>query len=321
MFYKYRTPGVNNFHYRSRSSDRIRFQLSEAKTQMNQLCLFEELIYNLHAHFARVNDENDLAVMPVIFQKKRLCFSDNIDLDMQLTEKFYSKFRMLSKGHMVNLDDLNKDDQDLIEKIWATKIEFILVLKEYAKTDILPIKSEIGIIKIENLVSKKKGDLSHLGRQRTKMKDFLDASCEFKKLNEVTLESKPTTKFKMLVTQTIFKNSIESPRRKLAPILTKATRKILGIKKLLGIHQANPLRIRRFSLKATSATEKLLMNLGNLASHMDSPKQSYIKSKALLIEPSRSHKSFAKSVLSPFNKKFVVESYLRNKYVSNKKLF
>jgi len=44
------------------------------------------------------------------------------------------------------------------------------------------------------------------------MKNFIDASSKFKKNNENLIESKPITKFKLIVVQTILKSTMQSSR-------------------------------------------------------------------------------------------------------------
>jgi len=74
-------------------------------------------------------------------------------------------------------------------------------------------------------------------------------------------------------------------------------------------------------MKATSITEKLLINLDKITAGVETPRRFCVKLKAFSIDQGRSPKSLAKNVLGLFNKKLFVESYFRNKYVSNSRLF
>ncbi len=279
--------------------------------------MFEEYIYNTFVHFARVCGENGKIVYPVLFQKKRLCYNDQIDVEMNLMENYYAKFRMLGKGRVIHGEDtITGPDKDLVENIWSSKVEFILALKDFYKNNILPVKREVRPPKIEALVSRKKNEFENHNKPRTKIKDFIEINQELRKFNDHVPEKK-ATKFKMYVTKTFLKSSFEKPKKKLGPIFSKATRKIMAIKNLLKIHETDPLRIRRFSLKTGSVTEKLMFNIssnfnstagfrdfrGNLNSSKDLCQQ------------------LQKVKHNPFNKKSIVESYLRFKYVSIEKIF
>ena len=78
---KYKTKRVNNFIYRSRSNDRMRVPLSSNKQYMSRICLFEEYIFNLFMHFNSATDHSNSVKLPVFFQKTRLCFNDDLELE------------------------------------------------------------------------------------------------------------------------------------------------------------------------------------------------------------------------------------------------
>jgi hypothetical protein len=283
---------------------------------MSQVCLFEEYIYNTFVHFARICEASGRIVFPVMFQKNRLSFNDQIEIEMSLMEHFYSKFRMLGKGSLVEVyDGLQREGKEMVEQIWASKVEFILALKEFYKTNVLPLKREIEPPKIENLVSKKKNDIELFSKQRTKMKDFIDVTKELKKIND-NLERK-TPKLKTFVKKTILKSSGEGGKEDRGPYYSKATLKLMSIQKLLQLYKTDPLKLRRFTLKSVELTNQLVINTsGRTCSTMRNRKTSD-GSKIFL----NNLHSGSKSGFCATQRNKVVLDYLKNKYVSSKKLF
>lgn len=285
---------------------------------MSQFCLFEEYIYNLFLHFARVCEDAGRFDFPVLFQNKRLSLNDQKDTEMALMENYYARFRMLGKGRQYNFpeDESALKHKDKVEQIWASKVEFILAMKEFYKSDVLPLKKEIQPPRIENLVSKKLGEYAQSSRQRIKIKEANDLSSEQKKLPEVALEKK-SIKLKNFVEKTFMSLSPEKDRRKIGPVMSNATRKLMNIRRLIELHKSEALKMRLFSVKDANQTQRLLQNLSmNLHSLAQIGE---IQNYERLNRTERL--SFAKQQLTDDAKKAVVNAYLKTKFVSDEKLF
>ena len=196
-----------------------------------------------------------------------------------------------------------------------------MALKEFYKSNSLPLKKELQAPRLEQLVSKKIRDNESYNKQRTKMKDFIECNNELKKMHNSSFETK-NNKLKNFVAKNFLKTSEEKPKRQLGPMFSKATRKILAVKRLLQMHQTDPLRIRRFSLKKNPPTERLLISPNFHAQIFDSHLTLAGRSSCSPPKPTTYYKPGSlMNIQNPFNKKSLVESYLRNKYVSNEKLF
>jgi hypothetical protein len=236
---------------------------------------------------------------------------------MSLVEKHYSKFRMLGKGSLpVGEEAFPDSDKDLVDQMWASKVEFIFALKEFYKNDFLPIKENIQAPKIESLVSKKKGEVEMTVKSRIKIKDFIDTVNSGKNLQNFSAEKK-VTKLKNFVEKTFLRNSIEKSHKLSRPVFSKATKKLMEVKKLIDCHKKNPLKLKPFTLKADNLTEKLIVSI-------TSKSKSFKKLHTITNGNSKNIDLLNQAIeynLNPFNKKTVLQSYLRYKYVSDEKLY
>jgi hypothetical protein len=291
--------------------------MSFNKKSLTQVCLFEEYIYNLFLHFARICQESGRIVLPVFFKKQRISFNDQLDAEMKLMGQFYSTFRMLGQGGVVaTVIGLPDHGMEEVKQIWAAKVEFIFALKEFYKTNILPEKKQIDTPKIESLVSKKKNDIDGSGKQGNKLKTFLEASNE-NKIGRVSDIDRKVTKLKTFVAKAFLKSSNPTKIQGAHPLLSKATKKLMHIQELLKVHETDPLRLRRFSLKRIPESENFLIcSSQNIPSNSQKvPSTHYL---AELANPSQSTSTGPSTTLS---KSSIVHSYLRLKYVSKEKMF
>jgi len=293
-------------------------RLSPIKARMAQFCLFEEYIYNLFMHFARVCEDGGRFEFPVLFQKKRLSLNDQIDIEMVLMENYYTKFKMLGKGRVFKYpeDDSTLKDKDKVEQIWASKMEFILAIKEFYKKDVLPLKREILPPRIEQLVSKKLCEYAQLSKYKVKAKDPNELSVEPKKSPDLLIEKK-SIKLKSFVERTFMTCSPEKTKPKLESVISHETRKLMNIRRLIGMHKSNALKMRRFCLKDPNQTQQLLQNLSiNLKSLARIGEMSDFDRLSRTDRP-----SLLRQKLNQEDKRAIVDSYLRKKFVSNHKLF
>jgi hypothetical protein len=313
-FRKYKTKKVNNFIYRSRSNDPIKTPLSSCKQSMGKFCLFEEFIYNLFVHFAIVSDHNDNITLPVFFQKNRICFNDNIKQEMTLMERFYSKFRQLGKGEGLELHEgFSGADKEVVDRVWMIKIEFFKALKDFQRTDILPLRSDIKYKKVEKTVWKKRYDVDSLFRSRTKNVNIVDSTIDNREINPFST-TKKVTKLKRYVEKTFLGNSNEKPQKKSKPKLSRATRRLMSIRRLMKVTEHGGIKIRHFSLKKESDVSKLLLSNLNVNSTVGITLPPVAKR--------REEKEFFRPI--PFDqnrRKSIVENYLRKRFVTGAKLF
>lgn len=313
-FRKYKAKRVNNFIYRSRSSDRVKVPLSSNKQYLARLCIFEEYIYNLFIHFASVNDYNTQINLPVFFQKTRLCFDDNLELEMSLMEKYYAKFRLLGKGEMLELHEgFSGADKEVVDQVWVIKMEFFKALKEFQRTDVLTLRNEIKLKRVEKTVMKKKHDTEGQFRQRTKNVNIAETAIDHKDPDHFSPKKK-VTKFKMYVEKTFLGSSAEQPQKKAKPKLSKATLRLMSIRRLMKTGNSDSIKIKRFSLKKEPDVSRLLLSSTNFNS---------INGLKLLPVSKKPDENQAFRSL-PFGisrRKSIIDSYLKGRFVTDMKLF
>ena len=311
---KYKTKRVNNFIYRSRSNDRMRVPLSSNKQYMSRICLFEEYIFNLFMHFNSATDHSNSVKLPVFFQKTRLCFNDDLELEMSLMEKYYSKFRLLGKGEILELQDgFTGADKEVVDQVWIIKMEFFRALKEFQRSDILPQRSEIRLKRVERIAPKKKHDSDIQFRQRAKNFNIIELAIDSQE-NDHFSPKKKVTKFKMYVEKTFLGSSAEQPQKKIKPKMSKATLRLMNIRRLMKVDNPEVIKIRRFSLKKDPDISKLLLTSTNIIS----------TTAFKLIPATKAHDENHDLHSLPLNnsrRKSIVESYLKRRFVTDIRLF
>lgn len=287
---------------------------------MSRICLFEEYIYNLFLHFNRVCDDNCKIRLPIFFQTKRTNLNIWSSDEVVLLNTHRLEFRRLGKGEQLGIPDSseNLDNWDRVEQFWTTKVEFILALKQFYKTNQFPTK-EIGEnSELQQLVSKRVSNLCQTFKPRkTKLKEFEELKIDSDDPSDLPPIEKRKTKFKIFVEKAFLANvpTPQTPKKKSGFI--KGFRKLTNVKKLIDTHNKHHTLANHYRLSKTQFSQKLLENLSLNIYSLNKHKENFsieksIKLGKLLME---------RREQTMLQKKEVIETYLRNAYVTNTKLF
>jgi hypothetical protein len=209
------------------------------------------------------------------------------------------------------------DDLEVVEQIWAVKIEFILALRKFQKTGQPPIKKPGDILDLQQVVSKRVSNLCNVQKpRRTKIKEYEEIKNDTLDESEPPLIEKRKTMFKIFVEKALMPSNSNRQSPKTKSSFIKCYKKVTQAKKIIDLHKVQHSMAIHYRLANTPLSQHLLENISMNIHSLNKYKANFSIEKSfrlgkLLIQR-------RENSIPPKNE--MIETYLRRAYVTNTKL-
>lgn len=297
---------------------------------MARVCLFEEYIYNLFLHFNNAVVEGAQIGFPLFFQAKRLNLNIFCGEELILACTNRLEFRRLGRVEQLDIPETAEqaDKLEKLEKIWSCKFEFILALKRFYKTNCFLTKDLSEHLEIKQMVFKRISNLCHPFKPRkTKAEELEELKIDLvnqtepitasEDLNKQPPIEKHKTKFKIFV-EKAYKTNVTGPQTtKNKSVFVKECQKLISVRKLVGTHKNLHSLASKYQLSRNMLSQSLLENISLNIHSLNRQKENFNLDESYKL----GQQLLEQREQSSISKRAIIETYLRNAYVTKTKLF